>query len=125
MVKEGYINVIECLSYSDNEVYNAIEFYCVNNLYLGDKIFKLGKEIENKFIKLLSDEDERTFTFEDKDMFHTCIGANEVSIKSIYVNSNNLVILEASETHQTFLLDGIYLDERYNLLKHFEYCLTK
>lgn len=121
--KEGYINVIECLSYSNNEVYNAIEFYCVNNIYLSEAIYKLGKDIEEKFIKLLSDEDERSFTFKDCDMFHTCIGTNEVSIKSIYMNSNNLVILEASETHQTFLLNGIYLDEKYNLLKHFEDCL--
>lgn len=129
--KEGYINDIECLSYSNNEVYNAIEYYCVNNLYFGDKIFKLGKEIKEKFIKLLSDEDERSFTFKDCDMFHTCIGTNEVSIKSIYMNSNNLVILDTNATSmsnampQTFLLDGIYLDERYNLLKHFEDCLRK
>lgn len=118
--KEGYINIIECLSYSDNEVYNAIEFYCVNNLYLGDAIYKLGKDIEEKFIKLLSDEDERSFTFKEYDMFNTCIGIDEVTIKSISVE-NESVMLKVNT--QTFPLCALTLEESYNLLKHLIDCL--
>lgn len=118
--KEGYINAIECLSYSNNEVYNAIEFYCVNSLYLGDAIYKLGKDIEEKFIKLLSDEDERSFTFKEYDMFNTCIGIDEVTIKSISVE-NESVMLKVNT--QTFPLCALTLEESYNLLKHLIDCL--
>lgn len=118
--KEGYINAIECLSYSNNEVYNAIEFYCVNSLYLGDAIYKLGKDIEDKFIKLLSDEDERSFTFKEYDMFNTCIGIDEVTIKSISVE-NESVMLKVNT--QTFPLCALTLEESYNLLKHLIDCL--
>ena len=118
--KEGYINAIECLSYSNNELYNAIEFYCVNNLYLGDAIYKLCKDIEEKFIKLLSDEDERSFTFKEYDMFNTCIGIDEVTIKSISVE-NESVMLKVNT--QTFPLCALTLEESYNLLKHLIDCL--
>ena len=122
MDKEGYINTINCLSYSDNEVYRAIDFYCVNLLYFNDKIRQLGKEIEQKFIELLNDEDEKAFTFKDKDMFCTCIGLQELRIKHIYMK-NNRVMLKTSENPQTFLLNGLVLEEKYNLYKQFVECL--
>ena len=120
--KEGYISCTDCYYHTDNAVYLAIEYYCRNFLYFDDKIYKLSKDMEKKFIGLLSDEDERTFTFEYCDMFNTCIGTSEVSIKTIYTEDNS-VMLKTSENPQTLLLDELILEERYNLLQHLKDCL--
>lgn len=118
--KEGYISRNDCYYHTDNAVYLAIEYYCQNFLYFDDKIYKLCKDLEKKFIELLSDEDEKTFTFKGYDMFNTCIGTDEVSIESISVE-NESVMLKANT--QTFPLGALTLEETYNLLRHLIDCL--
>jgi hypothetical protein len=118
--KEGYISRNDCYYHTDNAVYLAIEYYCQNFLYFDDKIYKLRKDIEKKFIELLSDEDERTFIFEDCDMFHTCIATNEESFKSISVEDKR-VMLKANT--QTFPLGALSIEGTYNLLQHLIDCL--
>lgn len=122
MDKEGYINSINCLSYSNNEVYCAIEFYCVNLLYFNDKIRQFGKEIEQKIIELLNDEDEKSFTFKDCDMYYISLGTREIGIKRVYLKEGR-VVLETSSDSETFLFNGMYLEEKCNLYKQFVECL--
>lgn len=128
--KEGYIDYFICEYYTANNVYIAIEDYFENELYFGDKIAKLDKEIEGKFFKLLSDEDERTFTFEDCDMFRVDIGTNGIDVKNLYIEDNRVVLETNTKlkpnpnaTLQTFPLSGICLEEKFNLLKHLKNCL--
>lgn len=116
---EGYIIINECCYHTANEVYYAIEYYFENGLYLVEKINKLNKEIEEKFIKLLSDEDERTFTFRDSNMYYTCIATKEEIFKSISVE-NERVMLEANT--QTFPLGALSIEQKYDLLKHLIVC---
>ena len=122
MDKEGYINSINCLSYSNNEVYCAIEFYCVNLLYFNDKIRQFGKEIEQKIIELLNDEDEKSFTFKDCDMYYISLGTREIGVKRVYLKEGR-VVLETSSDSETFLFNGMYLEEKCNLYKQFVECL--
>lgn len=121
---EGYISINECYYHTANEVYYAIEFYFENGLYFDNKIDKLNKEIDEKIIKLLSDEDERTFTFGDSYIFHTCIGTKDVSFNTIYMKGN-IAMLEDSENHMVFNLSGISLEDKYDLLKHLIVCINK
>ena len=127
--KEGYINYFACAYYTANNVYLAIEDYFVYELDLKDKLNEVEKEIKQKFINLLTNEDEKTFTFEDCDMFNTCIGTSEVSIKTIYMVVGNRVILKTyaapNTIPKTFLLNGLCLDDKYYLLKHLKSCLRK
>ena len=128
--KEGYVNYFACTYYTANNVYLAIEDYFESEVYLEEKLKELGKEINQKFINLITDEDEKTFIFEDEDMFITHIGTMCVYFKSIYMKKN-LVILETNAKSipntnampQTFLLNGLCLDEKINLLKHLKNCL--
>ncbi len=122
MDKEGYINIINCLSYSDNEVYSAIEFYCVSLLYFNDNIRQLGKDIEQRCIEHLNDKDEKSFTFKDCDVYYISLGTREIGIKRVYLKEGR-VVLETSSNAETFLFNGMYLEERYNLYKQFVECL--
>ena len=121
---EGYISINECCYHTANEVYYAIEYYFVNGLYFDNKFDKLNKEIEEKIIKLLSDEDERIFTFGDNDIFHTCIGTKDVSFNTIYMKGN-IAMLEDSENHMVFNLSGISLEDKCDLLKHLMVCIRR
>lgn len=121
MDKEGYINIINCLSYSNNEVYRAIEYYFDNYLYFDDKIYNLNKEFEQKFTDLLSDEDERCFTFKVCDMFHDYKGGIETNIKDIYMEGCG-VMVRTDEGIQ-FHLFALDLETKSKLLKHFVGCL--
>lgn len=121
---EGYISINECCYHTANEVYYAIEYYFVNGLYFDNKFDKLNKEIEEKIIKLISDEDERIFTFGDNDIFHTCIGTKDVSFNTIYMKGN-IAMLEDSENHMVFNLSGISLEDKCDLLKHLMVCIRR
>lgn len=127
---EGYVNYFACAYYTANNVYLAIEDYFESEVYLEEKLKELDKEIEGKFFKLLSDEDERTFTFEDCDMFRVDIGTNGIDVKNLYIEDNRVVLETNTKlkpnpnaTLQTFLLNGICLEEKFNLLKHLKNCL--
>ena len=122
MDKEGYINTINCLSYIDNEVYRAIEYYCNNLLYFNDAINKLGKKLEEKFIEVLSDEEDKSFTFKDTDMYYVSLGTREIGFKRVYLKEGR-VVLETSSDSETFLLNGLCLEERYGLLQQLIECI--
>lgn len=115
---EGYLNISHCISYTENEVYKAIEDYCEKEFYLGDKINTLEQEIEQKFIRLLLDEDKRTFNFKKYYVFGTYIEGVRISIRSIYFK-DNCVMLETSEGVKFSLCD-IDLNNSYNLLTYFK-----
>lgn len=124
--KEGYINYFACAYYTANNVYLAIEDYFVYELDLKDKLNELEKEIKQKFINLLTNEDEKTFTFEDNDMFYVKIGTKAVNFKSIYIKDNRVTLETYAAPNtmpQTFLLNGLCLDDKYYLLKHLKSCL--
>lgn len=115
--EEGYINYHQCAYHSANNLYQAVEFFCDNLLYVTDVFRKLGKEIEQKFIEVLSDYEDKSFTFKVCDKFYMYHGTREVSFKRVYVREGR-VMLETSSNSETFLLNGIYLEERYQLFKH-------
>lgn len=119
---EGYISNNECYYHTANGVYCAIEYYFENGLYFVEKINKLGKEIDEKIIKFLSDEDERIFTFGDNDMYYTCIATKEEIFKSMGVE-NERVMLKTDT--QTFPLGALSIEQRYDLLKHLIVCINK
>lgn len=119
--KEEYIRDVNCLSYSANEIYRAIEYYFDNYLYFDDKIYNLNKEFEQKFTDLLSDEDERSFTFKVCDMFHDYKGGVETIIKDIYMEGCG-VMVRTDEGIQ-FHLFALDLETKSKLLKHFVACL--
>ena len=120
--KEGYINTINCLSYSDNEVYRAIEYYCNNLLYINDLFNKLDKKIEEKFIEVLSDKKENSFTFKDCDMYYVSLGTRQIGFKRVYLKEGRVVLKTHSDS-ETFLLNGMCLEERYEILKHLIECM--
>lgn len=118
---EGYIQSHNSLYYTDNEVYRAIEYYFDNYLQFEDKIYTLGKELEQKFVELLSNEDERSFTFEDCNMFHECKAGVETKIKDIYMEGCSVMV--RTDEGIVFYLFALSLENKCNLLKHFVGCL--
>ena len=119
--EEEYIRDVDCLSYSANEIYCAIEYYFDNYLYLDDKIYNLNKEFEQKFADLLSDENENSFTFKECDMFCENQGGIETNIKDIYMEGR-CVMLKTDEGI-IFYLFSLDLETKCKLLKHFVDCL--
>lgn len=118
---DWYITSRNCLSYSENEVYKAIEYYFDNGLNLNDKIFKLAQEIEQYFRNVLLNEDKIIFTFKDCDIFHTYIGGIERNIKSIYM-VDNCVMLQTIVGIRFFLCE-LGIETECKLLKHFKGCI--
>lgn len=119
--EDGDISDVKCLSYSANEIYRTIEYYIVHCLHFDDKIHELNKEFEQKFINLLTEVDEKTFTFKKCDMFHTCAIGKETSIKDIFMNGS-IVVLKTNEGRDLYLCE-LGLENICKLLKHFIDCL--
>lgn len=120
--KEGYVNYFACAYYTANNVYLAIEDYFENGVYLEDKLKELAREIKQKFINLLTNEDEKSFTFKEYECFNVFAGIEKTTIKSIYMEDNN-VYVETNEKTEKVPLSVIRLEKRCQLLKHLRYCL--
>lgn len=120
--EEGYISHHGCAYYTANDVYYGIEDYFENELYLENNLKKISKEIKQKFINLLTNEDEKSFTFSKYDCFNIFASIKKTSIKSIYIEGST-VYVETKEDTAKVPLCVIGLEKRLQLLRHLKDCL--